>query len=118
LDSAILILTAVAITSVAERMTQVRTEPAGTLSYRIGFSLAALFVGAFVLRIALAVALFPTALEFGSPPGGYPPPPQQFALGLIDALFSASVGLLIGRSIGISRKVGAARQIDRTPALG
>lgn len=109
LDSVILVITTFAITSVAEGMTRVAPGLSGTFSYRIGFSLAALFVGAFVLRIGIAIALFPSALEFGSPPGGYPPIQQQVVLGTIDALFSVSVGLLMGRSLGISRKVRAAR---------
>ncbi len=109
LDLAILVVTTFAFTGIAERMTQVNQGPPGNWSYQIGFSLAALFVGAFVIRLSVAVALFPTSLEFGSPPGGFPPIQQQAVLGIIDALFSISVGLLVGRSLGISRKVRAAR---------
>lgn len=109
LDFAILVVTTFAFTGIAERMTRVNPGPPGSWSYQIGFSLAALFVGAFVIRLSVAVALFPSSLEFGSPPGGFPPIPQQAVLGIIDALFSVSVGLLVGRSLGISRKVRAAR---------
>ncbi|HLM92093.1 MAG TPA: hypothetical protein VK424_08660 [Thermoplasmata archaeon] len=109
LDFAILVVTTFAFTGIAERMTRVDSGPAGSWSYQIGFSLAALFVGAFVIRLSVAVALFPSSLEFGSPPGGFPPIQQQAVLGIIDALFSVSVGLLVGRSLGISRKVRAAR---------
>lgn len=118
LDSVVLVVTAIGITSVAERMTRVSVEPPGTPSYQISFSLAALFVATFAVRIAVGIALFPTALEFGSPAGGYPPFAQQFALALIDALFSASVGLLVGRSVGIYRKVRSARdrRATRAPA--
>jgi len=109
LDSAVLAVTTFAFAGVAERMTKVNPGPHGSWSYQIGFSLAALFVGAFVIRLSVAVALFPSALEFGSPPGGFPPVQQQVVLGIIDALFSVSVGLLLGRSLGISRKVREAR---------
>ena len=104
LDLAILIVTALAFTPVAERMTQMQREPPGGWSYRIGFSLAALFVGAFVIRLTVALVLFPSSLEFGSPPGGFPPMQQQVVLGVIDALYSVSAGLLVARSIGIHRK--------------
>ncbi|MCI4364443.1 MAG: hypothetical protein L3K10_00020 [Thermoplasmata archaeon] len=109
LDVAILIVTSLTFTDVAERMTRVTRGPSGAVSYQIGFSLAALFLGAFVLRLALALVLFPSALGFGSNPGGYPPVQQQIALGVIDALFSLSAGLLVARSIGIHRKVQALR---------
>jgi hypothetical protein len=107
LDFAIVVATSLAFTTVAERMTQVAVDPAGSGSYRIGFSLAALFVGAFALRLTIAIVLFPTSLEFGSPPGGYPPPQQQVVLAVIDSLFSFSAGLVLARSIGIRRKWNA-----------
>jgi hypothetical protein len=109
LDLGLLVATAFAFTGIAERMTQVNPGALGGWSYQIGFSLAALFVGAFVVRLSVAVALFPSALEFGSPPGGFPPIQQQVVLGFIDALLSVSVGLLLGRSLGIARKIRAAR---------
>jgi len=109
LDLAILIGTLLAFTPVAERMTQVNRDPAGNRSYRIGFSLAGLFVGAFVIRVSAAAILFPSSLEFGSPPGGFPPVQQQIVLGAIDALFSMSAGLVLARSTGIRRKWKAAQ---------
>ncbi len=109
LDLVILIGTSLAFSQVAERMTEVTHEPSGSWYYRIGFSFAALFVGAFVIRVTVAVVLFPSSLEFGSPPGGFPPIQQQIVLGVIDALYSVSAGLLVARSIGIRRKWQAAR---------
>jgi hypothetical protein len=115
LDLAILVGTALAFAGVAQRMTQVYRGPSGSWSYRIGFSLAALFLVAFVLRLAVAVALFPSSLEFGSPPGGSPPVAQQVVLAVIDGLFSMSAGLLVGRSIGVHRKLqGAQASAART----
>jgi len=116
-DLAILIGTAAAFTGVAERVTQVVRGPAGSWSYRIGFSLTLLFLCAFVVRLGVAVALFPSSLEFGSPPGGFPPTEQQAVLGFIDGLFSMSAGLLVARSIGISRKVRIARATDAVPKV-
>jgi hypothetical protein len=108
LDIAILIGTSLAFTPVAERMTEAYRAPSGRWSYRIGFSLAALFVGAFVIRLSVAILLFPSSLAFGSPSGGFPPIQQQIVLGVVDALFSLSAGLLVARSIGIHRKWQAA----------
>ncbi|MCI4352651.1 MAG: hypothetical protein L3K14_04605 [Thermoplasmata archaeon] len=109
LDVAILIGTSLAFTPVAERMTLVSRAPSGDWSYRIGFSFAALFVGAVVIRVTLAAALFPSSFEFGSPSGGFPPMQQQVVLAIIDAVFSVSAGLLVARSIGIQRKWTASR---------
>jgi|SRR5271157_5127602 len=114
LDSAILILTALAFTPVAERMTKVTRDSSRAGSYRIGFSLAALFVGAFVVRLTVAVVLFPTSLEFGSPPGGFPAAEQQVVLAVVDAIFSFSAGLVLARSIGIRRKWNAGRESTGT----
>ncbi|MCI4368603.1 MAG: hypothetical protein L3K09_03465 [Thermoplasmata archaeon] len=104
LDVGVLIGSAVAFTPIAERMTSVERDTSGGGSYRIGFSITALFLAAFLLRLILEVALFPAALEFGAPPGGYPPEGQQVAIGLVYALFSVSVGLLVGRSLGVYRR--------------
>lgn len=109
LDVALLLVAAFGVAGVAQRMTRVDRGESGQWTYRIGFSLAALFLVAFVLRLALALALFPSSLEFGAPPGGYPPVAQQLALAAIDALFSLSAGLLVGRSVGIYRAVESAR---------
>lgn len=109
LDLAILIGTSLAFAGLAERMTEVYRGPSGIWSYRIGFSIAAIFIGAFVIRLGAAVVLFPNALVFGTPSGGFPPVPQQLVLAFVDALFSVSAGLIIGRSAGIRRRLTAAR---------
>lgn len=111
LNLAILIATSWSFTSLAGRMTKVDRSTSGGVSYRIGFSLAALFVSVFVIRLTLAIALFPSSLEFGSPPGGFPPVQQQVVVAVIDALFSVSVGLLLARAIGIRRRVFGARTV-------
>jgi hypothetical protein len=103
-DIAILAVTALAFAPVAERMTQVRRDGSRGGTYRIGFSLAALFVAAFVVRLVIAVTLFPTSLEFGSLPGGFPSAQQQLVVAVIDAIFSLSAGLVLARSIGVVRK--------------
>jgi len=108
-DLAVLVATAVGISGVAARATRVDRAPTGQWSYRIGFALAAVFVGAFALRLLLAAILFPGSLGFTAPVGGYPSVGQQEALAVIDALFSLSVGLLVGRSVGIYRRVRSAR---------
>jgi hypothetical protein len=114
LDVAIFVTTFVAFARVAERITQARQEPTGVWSYQIGFSIAAIFLGAFVLRLVLAIVLFPSSLAFGSPPGGYAPEGQQLVLATVDGLFSVSAGLLVGRSLGAFRKVRAARSGSAT----
>lgn len=109
LDVAIVAGTSLVFAPIAERMTSVGRDAAGNWTYRISFALAALFLLAFVARLALAVALFPSSLQFGAPPSGYPPGPQQVVLAMIDAIFSLSAGLLVGRSLGVLRKWSAAQ---------
>jgi hypothetical protein len=108
LDSGVLAGTALIFTPVARRMTTVTRDPAGFGSIRIEFSLAAVFVIAFAVRLLLALVLFPSALEFGSPTGGYPPSSEQAVLAVIDALFSFSAGLVVARSLGIHRQWNSA----------
>jgi hypothetical protein len=111
-DAAILVLTTIVFIPVAERMTHVTREPSGGGTYRIAFSLAALFVAVFLVRLVLAIVLFPASLEFGPIGGGYPPLEQQIVIAVIDALLSVSVGLLVARSVGIRRKWEASRVPD------
>lgn len=108
-DIALLVLAMLAFTRVAERMTEAARGPSGEWTYRIGLSIAALFVGAFLARLVAAVVLFPSSLGFVALSGGFPPSQQQVALVVIDALFSLSAGLLLGRSWGVVRKVRASR---------
>jgi hypothetical protein len=104
-DLAIVVATTFGFAGVAERMTHVERRDSGEWWYQIGFSLAALFAVLFVVRLAVALVLFPSSLEYGSTPGGFPPLEQQWVIAVIDAMFSASVGLLLGRSLGIHRRV-------------
>jgi hypothetical protein len=108
LDLAILVATLLGIAGVAERMTEVHRGPSGLWSYRIGFSLAALYLAAFLVRVIVSALWFPSSLEFTRPSGGFPPASQQLVLALIDTLYSVSAGLLAGRTLGIYRRVRAA----------
>jgi len=103
LDTALLALTAVLFTGVAQRAAVYYRNEAGAWCYRIGFALAGVFVVAYLVRLVLTLALFPAAFEIGVVPTGYPPEIQQIALAAIDAMFSVSVGLLLGRSFGVYR---------------
>jgi hypothetical protein len=116
LDLAILVATAFAFAPVAERMTVVNRDASGHGTIRIGITLAALYLGAFVIRVAVAVVLFPNSLVFGSQPGGFPPLPQQVVLAVIDGLFSFSAGLAVARSVGMRRKWVEAGKASRPVA--
>jgi hypothetical protein len=115
LDVAILVATFVAFARVAERTTQARQEPSGVWSYQIGFSIAAIFLGAFVLRLVLAIVLFPSSLAFGSPPGGYATEGQQLVLATVDGLFSAITGPLVGRPRCLSKSPGGTKWVGYGP---
>ncbi len=104
LDVVILVLASLQFARVAERVTRVFEAGPGEWRYQIGFSITVVFLVAFLVRLGLAVALFPDSLLFGSPPGGFPASEQQAVVATIDAIFSLSVGLLIGRAFGIHRK--------------
>jgi hypothetical protein len=111
-DTAILAVTSVAFTGVAQRVTHVRADVQGNWNYRIPFSITGLFLAAYIVRLVLTVVLYPQSLNFGALPSGYPPETQQVVLAVVDAIFSISVGLLVGRSVGIYRKLRSVR----TPA--
>lgn len=103
-DLAILLGAAAAFTPIAERRTVIlRHGSDGSGEYRIGFSITVVFLVAFLLRLVLAIALFPQAFVFGAPVGTLPYA-QALVLAVIDALFSLSAGLLVGRSLGIHRR--------------
>jgi hypothetical protein len=116
-DTAILVVAAIGFARVAEAATEVTRNASGDWSYRIGFATALLYLVVFLARLAVAIALFPSVLELGAPPSGYPPFGQQVVLADIDAALSVSAGLLIGRSIGVVRKLRSVRDgpIPSTP---
>jgi hypothetical protein len=111
-DTAILVVTAVAFAGVAQQVTHVSADVQGNWNYRVPFAITGLFLAAYVARLVLTVALFPQSLVFGALPSGYPPESQQVVLAVVDGIFSISVGLLVGRSVGIYRKLRSVR----TPA--
>ncbi|HEV2317761.1 MAG TPA: hypothetical protein VGV89_09360 [Thermoplasmata archaeon] len=104
IDVAILVAASLASIPVAARHTEVTRTAGGGGTVRIGFAFAAIFLVLFVARIAIEAALFPGALSFGPPPSGYPPVDQQAVVAIVDALFSLSAGLLVGRSLGIRQR--------------
>ena len=107
LDTGILVASGLLLAGVAQRMTTVTQAPSGRWMIRVHFGLATGFLVLFVVRLVIAVALFPSSLEFGSV-AGYPPESQQLVLAVIDALFSLSVGLLVARTLGAFRAKRAA----------
>lgn len=108
-DLAILVASVLLMTPIAARMTEVTLDDTGGGTFRIGVPLGALFLVTFVIRLGLTIALFPSALAFGAPPGGAPPVSQQEVLAVVDALLSFSMGLLVARSAGVRRKVVSVR---------
>ena len=109
LDASVLGASAYAFTGVAERRTVAWRDPKAGWMYRTEFSLALLFLGAFLLRLIVTAVYFPAALQTGVSVAGFPPGPQQAAIAGVDALFSMSAGLLIGRSRAALRRVRAAQ---------
>jgi len=108
-DTAILVVAAIGFARVSKAATEVTRDDSGGWSYRIGFATAVLYLVVFLARLAVAVALVPSSLEFGASPSGFPPVGQQVVIAGIDAAFSVSAGLLIGRSIGVVRKMRTVR---------
>lgn len=103
-DAALVVVSSVLFAGTARRLASVYRGPAGVLSYRIGFSVTVVFLVIFLARLVLAAVLFPASLSFAAP-SGYAAPDQQIVLAVIDAMFSVSIGLLLGRAIGVYRKV-------------
>jgi hypothetical protein len=109
LDVVLLLAAAVGFARVAERRTVVWRNQSGGWDYRLPFAVTLLYVALFLLRIVVAAVFFPSSLVLGAPTGGYLPTSQQLLLAIVDALFSVSAGLLLGRSWGSYRKVAEFR---------
>jgi len=115
-DSVIVVLTSLTFARTSESATVITRSTSEGWSYRIPFATALLYLTIFLARLVLAVILFPTSLELGATPSSFAPVGQQVVLAIIDAAFSVSAGLLLGRSIGVVRKMRASQQAAAAPA--
>jgi hypothetical protein len=96
-----------------ERVVRFELRPDGIWYYRLSWHIPVLYLVLFVARIAAEVAVFGgSAVLVTFPP---PSPPSVAALYLlvgVDLLFGVSLGLLIGRGLGVYR---AHRALPPTP---
>lgn len=93
------------------RRVQVYRDAAGAWHYRLGYVIPALYVGLFGVRVlvdlfVLGVNPLSPSLPSGALSGG-----EAILLAAVDALFSVSMGLLLGRSFGVYRAYRAARAV-------
>jgi hypothetical protein len=102
LDGAILAAGAVVAAVHVRRGTVFTQREDGVWMYRLGILLPAIYLALWAVRVAVEIVVLPDA--FGTT-GPLPALDnlQQFALAGVDALFSFSAGLLLGRSFGVYR---------------
>ena len=86
------------------RVVRFEQRPDGYWYYRLSWHVPVIYLVLFVARIAAEFAIFGPSTAFAS----YPPPVPPTTLGLailvgVDLLFGVSLGLLIGRGIGVYR---------------
>lgn len=103
LDGVALALAFAAATPYVARRVELTQRPDGRWVYRLGWALPVVFLALFLARFAVdLLVLGPTALA--GPPGAAVAsvsPLTVDTLVLVDALFSASAGLLLGRNVAV-----------------
>lgn len=88
----------------AERTVVFTALPQAGLEYRLTWHVGAIYLGLWIARLALEIAYFPQLLSFSSPPTTIGASSAALlVLAVVEALFSLSSGMLIGRAIGVMR---------------
>jgi hypothetical protein len=95
-----------------ERNVRFEQRPDGQSYYRLTWHIPVLYLVLFVTRFAAEIVVYGPSSAFSIPP---PAPPSVAALVVliaVDLLFAASLGLLVGRGIGVLRahRIWAASQ--------
>ena len=111
-DVAVLAAVAALVVPFVQRRVVVYRDPAAGWSYRLGAVIPALYVSLFAARLVIDVAVLgidpfftsPTTLELSSS--------TTALLATVDALYAASTGLLVARTVAIYR---AYRAAEATP---
>ena len=107
----------VAATLHVRNVVELSEGPGGTLTYRLGFLLPAVYLGALAARLVLDLTVLgvnPLGAAASGAPATAPSGAALAALVLVNGLFSASAGLLIGRSVGVLTAVRARERGSRT----
>jgi hypothetical protein len=109
---AIVAVASFAFARVAERQARVWKDPRGFWMYQMGLGPAILYVGLYFARLGLEFAFFPSLLQFQT--GGVSSQTtvlQLVILEVVAALVAISSGILVGRGIGVYRRV---QQLERS----
>lgn len=97
-DVAVVVTAALATLPLAERLVRVSRRPDGEWYYQYGIELIAFYLGLWVVRLGLAAYFDPASIEFAVPTTALSST-ASIVVVLIQALFSISSGLVIGRAI-------------------
>lgn len=102
-EIALLVVGAIVTAVYVRRVVDLSPHPRWGWSYRLGFALPAIYLLLFAVRIGADFAILNGATFFGST--GSPAPAVSgvdlYVLEAVDALFSVSAGLIVGRSVGV-----------------
>ncbi|MFZ0830509.1 MAG: hypothetical protein WCB18_04820 [Thermoplasmata archaeon] len=101
-DVVVLIASAVTTLPIAGRLVRVSRRDDGAWYYQYGIELIAFYLALWVVRLGLAAYFDPASVEFVAPTGALSATASVVVV-LIQALFSVSSGLVVGRAIGTYR---------------
>jgi hypothetical protein len=102
-DAVVVVAAALATLPLADRLVKVSRRADGQWYYQYGVELIAFYLALWVARLGLAAYYDPASIEFAPPTGAVLSATASTVLVLIQALFSISSGLVIGRAIGTYR---------------
>jgi hypothetical protein len=114
-DIVVMVASALATLPFAERLVRVSKRYDGQWYYQYGIELIAFYLGLWIVRLALAAYFDPGSIEFVPPTGALSATASDVVV-LIQALFSVSSGLVVGRAIGTYRL--HLRALAATPLRG
>jgi len=113
-DVGLVVAAAVATVPLAPRLLSVFRGSDGQWMYRYGIELISFYLAAWVVRLALSLYFDPASLEFAIGPVPAISTNAAQAMQLVQALFSVSTGLVVGRSASTYRMYHAAVRASPT----
>jgi hypothetical protein len=102
-DVALVVASALVTLPLAGRLLSVYRGQDGQWMYRYGIELIAFYLAVWVVRLGLAVYYDPASLDFTFGPAPAISAVASVAMQLVQALFSVSTGLVVGRSVATYR---------------
>ncbi len=101
--AAVPVVGAIAVAPYVQRIVHFELRPDGAAYYQLSWHIPALYLALFVTRFVAEIVVYGPSAAFDVPPPAPPSTEALYVLIGVDLLFALSLGLLVGRGLGVYR---------------